>query len=158
MVETLIAVLIVTSVFLCLFRLSRLLTGKILMQHAAMRVARARAVGFNEFMCTKAARVAVIPVAGERTWPTGADAIGNNEELARIAIYMQTVTPAVARGVLEYEGWDYLHVDAGDGTASKVRMRTGWLGDRDYKDFGFDLEGEAGIERNYPYYMNDSGL
>ena len=56
-VETVIAVLIVTSIFLVLFRLSHLLTGKILAEHAAMRVARARAVGFNDFMCRKAARI-----------------------------------------------------------------------------------------------------
>ena len=69
MVETVLAVLVVSAVFFGLFRLSRLLTGKILLEHAAMRVARARAVGFNDFMCRKTARVAVIPVAGKRLWP-----------------------------------------------------------------------------------------
>ena len=69
MVETVLAVLIVSAVFFGLFRLSRLLAGKILLEHAAMRVARARAVGFNDFMCRKAARVSVIPVAGKRLWP-----------------------------------------------------------------------------------------
>ena len=64
MVETVIAVLAITFIFLALFSLSHILTGKILVQHAAMRVARARAVGFNDFMCEKTARVAVIPVAG----------------------------------------------------------------------------------------------
>ena len=49
-VETVLATLVVTVAFLFLFGLSRLLTGKILLEHAAMRVARARAVGFNDFM------------------------------------------------------------------------------------------------------------
>jgi len=158
MIETVLAVLIVSFVFFGLFRLSRLLTGKILLQHAAMRVARARAVGFNEFMCLKAARVAVIPVAGARTWPTGEDAIGDAEELGSIGVYMQTASPPVARGVLDYEGWSHLSVDAGDGTDSKVRLRTGWMDDEDFDWFGFDLTGRAGVERNHGLYMNDSGL
>ena len=69
MIETVIAVLIVTFAFLVLFRLSQMLMGKIMLEHAAMRVARARAVGFNDFMCIKAARVASIPAAGKRVWP-----------------------------------------------------------------------------------------
>jgi len=158
MIETALAVLVITFMFFSLFKLSRLLTGKILVQHAAMRVARARAVGFNEFMCQKAARVAVIPVAGARTWPTGEDEIGYSEELARIGIYMQTATAAIARGVLDYEGWQCLSVNAGDGTESTVRLKTCWMGEEDSKWFGFDLKGKAGIERNYPFYMNDAGL
>jgi len=158
MIETVLAVLVITFIFFFLFKLSRLLTGKILVQHAAMRVARARAVGMNEFMCLKAARVAVIPVAGKRTWPTGEDAIGDPEELSRIGIYMQTLTPPIARGVLDYEGWKCLSVDAGDGTESTVRLKTCWMGTEDSMWFGFDLKGEAGVERNYPFYMNDAGL
>ena len=66
MLEALLAVCLVTSAFLALFTLSQMLTGKILLQHAAMRVARARAVGFNDFMCRKSARVAVIPISSRR--------------------------------------------------------------------------------------------
>ena len=60
MVETVLAVLAVSFLFLALFRLSCLLTGKVVLQHAAMRVARARSVGFNDYMCRKSARVAAI--------------------------------------------------------------------------------------------------
>jgi len=120
------------------------LTRKILVEHAAMRVARARAVGMNDFMCEKAARVAVIPVAGERTWPVGADAIGTAEERARVAIYMQTANAARAKGVLDYADWSALRVEAGDGTKSRVELK--------------GATGEAGIENNYPLYLFDSGL
>ena len=146
MVETVLAVLIVTSIFLVLFRLSHALTGKILLEHAAMRVARARAVGFNDFMCEKAARVAVIPVAGRRLWPEG-DEFDWSMELARARIYMGTPDGAVARGVLEYEGWNSLSVVPGDGTASEVSMRTDW----------FRLKGKAGVEDNYGLYMAEGG-
>ena len=146
MVETVLAVLVITFVFLALFKLSHMLTGKILLEHAAMRVARARAVGFNEFMCVKAARVSVIPVAGRCLWPED----GRNDrarELANVAIYMGTPDAAVARGVLEYEGWERLAVDPGDGTDVSVSMETDW----------FDLSGQAGVEDNFRLYMNDQG-
>ena len=45
-VETMIAAIVVVFGFLALFRLSHMLTGKILLEHAAMRAARARAVAF----------------------------------------------------------------------------------------------------------------
>lgn len=143
MIETVIAVLVITFAFLVLFRLSRMLTGKIMLEHAAMRVARARTVGFNDFMCLKAARVAVIPAAGKRTWPSGDDALDYPMELARIGIYMSTPHAGVANGVLEYEGWRQLHVDAGHGDPSRVTMETDW----------FDLEGAAGVEDNCRLYL-----
>jgi hypothetical protein len=148
MVETVIAVLAITFIFLCLFKLSQLLTGKIMLEHAAMRVARARVVGFNDFMCRKAARVAVIPAAGKRVWPADGEEFDYGMELARIGIYMNTPNAAVANGVMEYEGWRTLKVDAGTGDDSRVSMYGDW----------FDLEGRAGIEGNYQFYMNDSGL
>ena len=148
MVETVIAVLAITFIFLCLFKLSQLLTGKIMLEHAAMRVARARVVGFNDFMCRKAARVAVIPAAGKRVWPADGEEFDYGMELARIGIYMNTPDAAVANGVMEYEGWRTLKVDAGTGDDSRVSMYGDW----------FDLEGRAGIEGNYQFYMNDSGL
>lgn len=144
MIETVLAVLIITSVFLALFNLAHLLTKKILLEHAAMRVARARTVGLNDFMCRKAARVAVIPVAGERIWPTGDDALDWTMELYRVPDYMASENEARARAILEYENWCRLRVDAGDGTSSRVSMES--------------LSGRAGIEQNASYYMLNGGL
>ena len=148
MIETVIAVLVITFVFLCLFKLSQQLTGKIMLEHAAMRVARARAVGFNDFMCRKAARVAVIPAAGKRVWPADGEEFNSAMELSRISIYMNTPNGAVANAVMEYEGWRTLKVEPGSGDSSRVAMKSDW----------FDLEGKAGIEDNYRLYMNDQGL
>ena len=69
MLETVLAVFFITLVFLAVFQVAHMVTTKILLDHAAARAARARAVGFNEWMCLKSARVAMIPVAGPRTWP-----------------------------------------------------------------------------------------
>jgi hypothetical protein len=147
LVETLLAAIIVTFAFLCLFRLSHLLTAKILAEHAAMRVARARTVGLNNFMCLKAARISVIPVAGERLWPVGEE-FDYEMERARSAIYMNTPNNSVARGVLDYTGWGRMWVWPGDGTDSEVRMTNDW----------FSVSGEASLEHNYDFYLEDMGL
>ena len=75
MVESVVAVLFVAFLFFVLFFLSRLLTVKIMLEYSASRVARARTVGLNDFVCEKAARVSVMTVAGRRLWP-------DEEELA----------------------------------------------------------------------------
>ena len=141
-VETLLAVLVVTFAFLVLFRLSYTLTGKILVEHAAMRVARARAVGFNDFMCLKTARVAVIPVAGKRLWPDEGD-MDYASEAARVRTYLEAPDFGRANGLLQYEGWNTLYVDPGDGGMSVVTLKNGW----------FRLQGKAGVEDGYTYYM-----
>ena len=148
MLEALLAVCLVTSAFLALFKLSQMLTGKILLQHVAMRVARARAVGFNDFMCAKSARVAVIPVSGRRLWPPGDEDMGWAEEDARVRDYLCAPDGARARAILEFEKWGALKVRPGDGTSSAAMMKTDW----------FDLVGEAGVERHAALYMRDLGL
>ena len=142
MIETVLAVLVITFLFFALFRLSHMLTGKIMLEHAAMRVARARAVGFNDFMCVKTARVAVLPVAGRRLWPSEGEG-GDYDEPARVRAYLESTDPARARGLLEYEGWERLSVDPGDGGMSVISLKNDW----------FDLDGQAGVEKGYTYYL-----
>ena len=68
MFETLIAVLVIMLIFTGAFRISRMLAARTVLDYAAARAARAKAVGFNDFMCVKSARAAMIPVAGKRLW------------------------------------------------------------------------------------------
>jgi len=152
MVETVIAVLVVSFASLALFRLSCLLTDKILLEHAAMRVARARAVGFNDYMCRKSARVAVIPVAGKRTWPEE-DGFGEAMELGRLSAYLASENEAEARGVLDYERWGSLKVDPGDGTDAAVALGFDLFDGA----WSFALSGSAGVEANHTLYLNDAG-
>lgn len=153
MVETVLAVLIVTFAFLTLFRLSTMLTGKILLEHAAMRVARARAVGFNDYMCRKAARVAVIPVAGRRTWPESGTDWQDGMERARVSAYLASENEAEARGILDYARWGDLAVAPGDGTDARVSLGFELLDDA----ARVGLSSEAGIEPNHSLYLNDAG-
>ena len=147
MVETVLAVLIISFLFFGLFKLSRMLAGKICVQHAAMRVARARAVGCNEFMCLKAARVAVIPAAGKRLKPGPDDERKNISETALARMYMRTLDSVYADGLLRYEYWDDFEERPGDSGVSTTRLKT---------DI-FDLKGEAVVDV-FPVYLNDEGL
>ena len=153
MLETTLAVVFISFVFLTLFKLSSMLTDKILLEHAAMRVARARTVGFNDYMCRKSARVAVIPVAGKRTWPESSDDWNSSYELGRIGAYMASENEAYARGILEYEKWATLRIDPGDGTDSSVKMNFDLFDGA----ANFDLSGEAGVEENHTLYLMDGG-
>ena len=146
MIETVIAVLVIAFMFLALFKLSQMLTGKIMLEHAAMRVARARAVGMNAFMCLKAGRVSVIPVAGERLQPGENDERKNISETALARMYMRTIDSSYADGLLRYENWDKFSIDIG-GDFTRTSMKTDW----------FDLKGEAEVDR-FPDYMNNLGL
>ena len=146
MIETVLAVLVISFLFFALFRLSHMLTGKIMLEHAAMRVARARAVGMNEFMCLKAGRVSVIPVAGERLQPGANDERKNISETALARMYMRTPDSSYADGLLRYENWDRFSIDI-SGDFTRASMRTDW----------FDLDGEAEVDR-FPDYMNNLGL
>lgn len=153
MIETLLAVLIIAGSFFVLFELSRMLTAKILAEHAAFQVARARAVGLNRFMCLKVARYAVIPASGRRLRPEG-ESFGDSEELARKRAYFMAATPGRARGVLDYEGWNALSVDSDDCRHVKTELSVPFLG----SGTSFTVEGSAGVEENASLYLMDSGL
>ena len=147
MIETVLAVLVVSLLFFGLFALSRMLAGKIFVQHAAMRVARARAVGCNEFMCLKTARVAVIPAAGKRLKPGPDDERKDISETALAHMYMRTLDSVYADGLLKYEFWDTFEEHPGDSGVSTTRLKTDL----------FDLRGEAVVDV-FPVYLNDCGL
>ncbi len=150
MIETVFAVTFLTVLFLTLLQLSQMLQSRILLDHAAARAARARAVGFNEFMCLKSARVAMIPVAGERLWPAENDW----DEASRVPIYLSSEDEAHARGILEYERWGSTRIDivSGNGVGSVAEADV--LMETD----DFRMDGRAEIESHYPLYMFDQGL
>ena len=118
-----------------------------------MRVARARAVGLNEFMCEKAARICVIPVAGKRLQPADDDERTDISETAIARMYMRTPDSGYADGLLRYEGWNDLSVTPGRGGASLTAMK----GQEDDWTSWTVLRGEAEVD-GFPVYMNDQGL
>ena len=145
MVESVIACLFISLLLFVGFELMHHLTARILLDHAAARAARARAVGFNDFMCEKSARVAMIPVAGERTWPSE-----NIDEVARIPIYLGSETLGRARGVLDYENWDSTRIEVDSESGLAPRAKASVVLETD----DLSMDGKAEIESHYPLYMN----
>ena len=161
MLETVLAVFFITLMFLAVFQVAHMVTTKILLDHAAARAARARAVGFNDWMCLKSARAAMIPVAGPRTWPVAED--GERRAASLVPIYMETENESMARGILDYERWPYMDYALKSGIGSEVESRVALgiprfysRGDEDSDTI--EIEGEARIESHFPLYMNDQGL
>ena len=149
MFETLIAVLVIMLIFTGAFRISRMLAARTVLDYAAARAARAKAVGFNDFMCVKSARAAMIPVAGKRLWPTDSEV----DEVSRVPIYMASENYPHANGILEYEHWHTTGIDVESGSGvspvvdAEVSMHT--------EDF--EMSGRAKIESHFPFYMYDQG-
>lgn len=148
MLETVLAVLCIVVLFMFLFHLSQVALVRTLVDHAAARAARARTVGFNDFMCHKSARVAVIPVAGERLWPQD-----EMDELGRIPDYLASEDWPRARGILEYRFWHSFSVDVSRGFGDVVKADTEITAHD-----GLTAEGAAEIESHYGFYMNDQGF
>lgn len=151
MLETVLAVLFITFLLLGCLWLSRLLVARQLLDHAAARAARAKAVGLNDFMCVKAARVAIIPVAGERLTPKG---ISGADEVGRLSDYMNAEDESYAAAILDYKWWPELRLDvsSGFGVAGVTEVETELTTDE------WSIDGRAAIETHFPYYMYDQGL
>jgi len=149
MVETLIAVLAILLIFFGAYRVSRMVAARTLLDHAAARAARAKAVGFNDFMCQKSALVAMIPVAGERVWPRDLAF----DEASRVPDYLSAEDWALANGILDYEYWHTTDIDVRSGMGltpvadAEVRLAT-----PDY-----EMTGKASVESHFPHYMYDEG-
>lgn len=149
MVETLIAILLIMAIFSGVYEITRKLEARTLLDHASARAARAKAVGFNDFMCEKSARVAMIPVAGRRLWPEE----GGFSEVSRVPIYLSAEDEALAHGVLEYEYWPStgIRIRSGIGVSPVVEV------DMDLVAEDYDATGRAECESHYPFYMFDGG-
>ncbi len=132
---------LVCLIFFGLFQVSQLFTAREILYHAAARAARAKTVGFNEWMSHKAVLVATIPNAGRMTVPEfdNEDAVLqsmiDNEKPGTIFIQSIGVTPALnqlnieraripefmasdnenrARAILDYARWDNIGISAPD--------------------------------------------
>lgn len=138
MIESVFVIILACLCFLSIFQYANLFSSKAILSHAAARGARARSVGFNEWMVNKSARVAAIPASGKRITPAfaGIDpaisaAISRNRvgdiwdlalrsntrspgtqlELGRVPDYMDSINDPTAENLLDYELWDVLDVN-----------------------------------------------
>jgi len=128
---------LICIVFMGIFQVAQLAVAREVLNHAAARGARAKSVGFNNFMVRKSVRVAAIPNAGKLIEPPflnenpalraevatlrpgelwdstlAADPASAQARLekARIPEYLGSENWPRARWLLDYEDWDTVSV------------------------------------------------
>lgn len=133
LIESCLALLLLCLIFAGLFQVSQILAAREILSHAAARAARAKTVGFNRWMVTKAVRIATIPNAGRLTepefenvdpwlrqavadlspgdlWSAALAARPGSEqfslERARIPEFMDSPNASRAYHTLDYADWD----------------------------------------------------
>ena len=107
MVESVIVLIIILLVFLALFNLSDFTRAKLLVENAAVKCARARAVGYNNFMLRKIARLSTMPAAGRCLTPSddGAGSLSRGDRYNRIGDYLMSEYEEQADAILNFEYW-----------------------------------------------------
>ncbi len=169
LVESVIVMFFLCIVFFLLFDYARLLLCRTTLDYAASRAARARAVGFNDFMVLKTARLGAMSVSGEcLTRINGDDTPSTAALVSRMGSYLQTSSPAETYGILNFELWNNgnlgwscaeAHGDVGELTMNvwqrqRVFNTLNPSGAADCDEAAMTtLRGQAKIENHYPFYL-----
>ncbi len=134
MLESLLVVLVLCLLFFGLLQVALVFNADEILHHSAARAARARSVGFNDWMVTKAQHVAAIPNSGKmlepalgtpvrtfldpnrspgENWDAAIDPARAYDrsaraivELARIPEYLATDNHLRGEAILHYEEWE----------------------------------------------------
>ncbi|MBN1669995.1 MAG: hypothetical protein JXR37_03115 [Kiritimatiellae bacterium] len=101
-------IMLLCLLFFGLFQVSQLYMAKEMVDFAAARGARAKAVGFNDFMLYKTVRVATIPNAGLMTSPQSPNNPYQQADIeqSRVPLYLGAEYPGRLSPILDYEDWD----------------------------------------------------
>jgi len=160
MVETVIVMFFLCLVFFCVYEYAHLLAAHTVVNYAAARAARARTVGFNDFMVTKTVRVATASMAGACRSQDGKGAnLSTGALVSRMGSYLEAEHEGDTKGILDFDLWDSdklgWSADEPGGENAELIMHV-WqrrpLYDSDDKDLR-EVRGEAGIESHYPLYL-----
>ena len=160
MIETVVVMFFLCVVFFLVYEYANLLNARTVVDYAAARAARARAVGFNDFMVTKTVRVATAGVAGEcLSHDDKGDDLSTGALVSRMGSYLEAEWEGDTKGILDFELWESdklgWSADEPGGENAELTMRV-WQrrplydGDEDLRE----VRGEAGIESHYPLYQH----
>ena len=107
MLESVMAMIVILLLFLGLFNLADQVRAKLLVENAAAKCARARAVGYNDFMVRKIARLSTMPAAGKCLSPADADGgtLSLQARYGRIDDYLMSEYEAQSGAILDFELW-----------------------------------------------------
>ena len=161
MVESILALILLCLVFFVVYEYAHLLVAHTVLDYAAARAARARAVGFNDFMVTKTVRVATLATAGRDLLKDNAGKpLSTGTLVSRMGAYLARESEADVRAVLDFEFWNparlgWSCVDPGGDTLTlTVWQRRPLYGEDDEADATLHrLEGRAEIEDHAGFYL-----
>ena len=167
LIESCLVLAIVCLAFFGVFQISQLFAAQEVLHYAAGRGARAKVVGFNQFMVFKTIRVGAIPNAGRLCNPAtgGGPAAQHAMETARIPLYMGAENQGELGAILDYEDWATIHYNGlpaplADGT---LRLDIGQTVPLDKYPFhrafyaadSLDMTGTSYLDNHYPLYLDD---
>jgi len=163
LIESCVVIGIICLFLMGLFQLSQLYMAREALIYAAARGARARAVGFNDFMVYKTVRVAAIPAAGrmlDRPGNINSPTAQRNLERARVPLYLEEDHYGRLSAILDYTNWPTIShslVDLG-GPQVDCRVRQDFpvqtvVFRAFYRDDSVPLSGTVTLDNHYPLYL-----
>ena len=110
LVESCIVIMLLGLIMTGLFQLSQLMAAKEISAHACFRGARAKTVGFNDFMTMKSVLVGAIGNAGNMIFPEtrGGPAAQMAAERGLIPTFLSS-EGYMLDGILQYEDWENIY-------------------------------------------------
>ena len=174
MLETLLVMLVACLLFFGLFQTALVFQADEVLHHSAARAARARSVGFNEWMVTKAQRVAAIPNSGRmiepavdvsvpfldpdappgELWDRAIDRSRANARSARAVLervripeYLDTDNRLRGEAILDYEEWQNHSFDVSATRSNPLAAALGAAGTI-----------RASVRQRYPLNLPLAGL
>ena len=163
LVESCVVIGIICLFLMGLFQLSQLYMAREIMMYAAGRGARARTVGFNEYMVYKTVRVAAIPASGrmlDRPDAIKSPAAQRNLERGRIPLYLAEDHWARLSAILDYTNWPEISRSVLDLGGTRLDCRVGIdfpiqtpVFRAFYRGEALPLYGNATLENHYPLYL-----
>jgi len=167
LIESCLVMALVCLVFFGVFQISQLFAAQEILDYAAGRGARARAVGLNRFMVFKTIRVGAIPNAGLLVNPAhqGGPAQQRNVEFARIPLYLGRENEGQLGATLDYSAWNTvrggLSRSLGDGTLLETTVQDFSLNFPFHRAFyaadSVPLRGTNMIDEHSMLYLEDCG-
>jgi Flp pilus assembly protein TadG len=123
LIESCLVVALICLILAGLFQLLQLYAAKEILSYACARGARARTVGFNDFMARKSVMAAAIPNAGNMIFPetAGGPAAQMAMEHARIPIYLSAEWSRL-NGILQYEDWETINYNYTEDSSHLLRF------------------------------------
>ncbi|MBR4654520.1 MAG: hypothetical protein IKO72_14265 [Kiritimatiellae bacterium] len=163
MLESIIAMFFLCLVFFLVVDYAELLRTRTILDYAAARGARARAVGFNDFMVTKTVRIASMAAAGEcRTARESSISPTVGFLSSRAGSYLEAEYESDTKGILDFALWDPSvfgwHADESHGgsqadIAFEVHQLHPLVSGLPGSPEAATMRGSAKIESHYPYYL-----